>query len=142
MARYYRVKIGSIYLTHDGTNTGRPCKVDVEGVNGLILPDTGNVATGADGTPFREIPLTPTGAGRPFVIIAAFLVSSVYASLKAALDSAAGSNADFNVTGSGLPGDFDADAIVFDNPQYLTFEGFSGDNLKGVRISLMTTVIN
>lgn len=143
MARFYKLKIGSIYLTDNGLTGGRPCKVTVEGVAGLLSPDQGNVAVGADGTPFREKPLTPTGGGRPIAIVAAFMKKTVYDSLKTALDSAAAGNAEFNVTGVGVPGDFDVDAIVFDNPQYLAAEGFTGaDVLKNVRISLMTTAIN
>jgi hypothetical protein len=142
MPRFYKIMIGSIWLTDTGAEGGRPCKTEVQGVAGLLVPDNANVSIGADGTPFREKPLTPTGAGRGFSITAAFMTKSVYDSLKSALDTAAGSNADFNVTGAGTPGDFDVDAIVFDNPEYISYAGFSGDNLKGVRISLITTAIN
>lgn len=142
MARFYKIMIGSIWLTDTGLEPGRPCKVEVAGVPGLLVPDQGNVSIGADGVPFREKPLVPTGAGRPFSIMAAFMTKTVYDALKSALDTAAGGNADFNVTGSGTPGNFDVDAIVFDNPQYISYAGFSGDNLKGVTISLITTAIN
>lgn len=135
--------IGSIWLTDTGAEGGRPCKVEVDGVAGLLAPDQGNVSTGNDGTPFREKPLTPTGGGRPFALTAAFMTKTVYDALKAALDAAAAGNAEFNVTGDGVPGDWDVDAIVRDDPQYLTFAGFTGaDVLKGVRISLITTAIN
>lgn len=143
MARFYKVKIGSVWLTDDGLETGRPCKITVDGAARLLAPDQGNVSVGADGTPFREKPLTPTGGGRPFSIVAAWMTKTVYDSLKSALDTAAGNNSDFNVTGTGVPGDFDVDAIVFDDPQYLSFEGFTGsDALRGVRMSFITTAIN
>jgi hypothetical protein len=143
MARFYKIKIGSIWLTDTGAEGGRPCKVDVDGAAALLAPDQGNVSTGNDGTPFREKPLTPTGGGRPFVITAAFMTKTVYDNLKSALDTAAGDNSEFNVTGDGVPGNWDVDAIVNDDPQYLGFEGFTGaDVLKGVRISLITTAIN
>ena len=142
MARSYRIKIGSIYLTIDGLVTGRPCKVAIENVDALLTPDKGNVSVGSDGSPFREIPLTPTGAGRDFAFVFASMKSAVYNSLKSALDTAAGSGADFNVTGTGTPGDFDVDAIVFDNPEYISNGGFSGDWVQNVRVSLITTAIN
>lgn len=143
MARFYKIKIGSIYLTDNGLVGGRPCKVAVDGAAALLLPSQGNVAVGSDGTPFREKPLTPTGGGRGFTIVAAWMKKTVYDALKTALDAAAAANSDFNVTGDGVPGDFDVDAIPFDNPQYLSFGGFTGaDTLKDVRISLITTSIN
>lgn len=142
MARYYVVKVGSIWLTSDGLETGRPCKIQVEGYAGLVRSGVGNVVVGADGTPFREIPLTPTGAGRPFAVTAAFMSSTVYDSIVAALDAAAAANTEINVTGAGAPGDFDVDAIVNDNPFYIAAESFSGDHLKNVRIALITTAIN
>lgn len=143
MARFYKIKIGTIWLTDTGLEAGRPCKVVVDGAAALLAPDQGNVAVGSDGTPFREKPLTPTGGGRAFSIVAAFMKKTVYDALKSALDTAAAGNANFNVTGDGVPGNFDVDAIVFDNPQYLSVEGFTGtDVLKNVRISLMTTAIN
>lgn len=142
MARTYKVKIGDIWLTNDGTEDGLPCKVEVPNAAILLETDIGNVAIGADGVPFREMPLTPTGAGRPFAVLVKFMTKAVYDALKAALDTAASSSAEFQVTGTGTPGDFDVNAIVFDNPVYINFGSFSGNNLKDVIVSFVTTAIN
>lgn len=142
MARFYTISIGGIYLTDTGLVGGRPCKTELQGISALLIPDQGNISVGADGTPFREKPLIATGGGRGFAIIAAFMAKSVYDTIKSALDTAATANASINIVGAGTPGNFDVDAIVFDNPQYISYAGFSGDNLKGVTISLITTAIN
>jgi len=143
MARFYKVSIDEFWLTLDGTESGRPCKVTVENLQKLLQPDTGNVSVGSAGSVFREKPLTPTGGGRDFAFVVAFMLSADYAALKAILDDAAADpGSDFNVTGTGLAGDFDVNATVFDNPTYISHERQSGDNLINVRISLITTAIN
>lgn len=142
MARFYKIKIGSIWLTDTGLEGGRPCKIIVPEAAALLVADRGNVSVGNDGTPFRETPLTPTGGGRPFTILAANMATAVFDSLKTALDTAAGSNAAINITGEGTPGDFDVDAVVFDNPEYINFEGFGEDYVKNVKMSFVTTAIN
>jgi hypothetical protein len=142
MARFYKVKIGDIWLTRDGLEAGPACKTDIQGAALLTSPTVGNVAIGSDGGPFRETPLTPDGGGRAFLISVPVMKQDVFEDLRAALDAAAASASDFNVTGSGSTGDFDVDAIVFDNPVYLDFGAFSGDDIKNVKISLITTAIN
>jgi hypothetical protein len=142
MARYYKIKVGSTWLTHNGLEAGRACRINVDPASALVVSTLGNVSIGADGTPFREKPLTPTGAGRVFRIVAAFVEDTVYNALKAALDTAGDNNTDINVTGEGTPGDFDVDAVVFDDPTYIKHESFSGTTFKNVTISLVTTAIN
>lgn len=142
MARFYKVKIGSIFLTDNGLTGGRPCKTEVTNAPALIAPNIGNVSIAANGVGFREIPLSPTGAGRPFTITIPFVTSAVFGSLKTALDAAAAAGSILNITGDGLPGNFDVDADVFDNPVYLSWGSFSGDYVKNVVMSFLTRTIN
>jgi hypothetical protein len=138
MARSYKVQIDSVWLTDDGTETGKPCRITIEGINGLIVANVGNVTVSDDGTPFRETPQTPTGGGRPFAIKAAWLNSTQFDAIKAVLDAAALAGSAFQVTGTGTPGDFDVQAQVNDNPTYIAADSFSGEALRGVTINLIT----
>lgn len=144
MARSYTVTIGSIYLTLDGLSTGKACKIQIENLGVLLQGTLGNVTVANDGKPFREIPLiSPTGGGRPFRILVKNMTSTVYGNLKTALDAAAVAGSSFQVTGTGQPANFDVQAIVNDNPTYISNTGgFSGTTVRDVVISLITASFN
>lgn len=141
--RSFKIKIGALWLTSDGTETGRACLVTVTGADLILQAVVGNTQISNSGLPFNESPLTPTGAGRPLKIQIPKLSAAVYDSLKTILDAAAtGGGSEINVTGDGEPGAFDIDATVFHNPFYLSFGMFSAGNVKKVEINLISTAIN
>lgn len=144
MARYYKIQLGStpIYFTDDGTETGKPCKIEVDGLPGLLVRDLGNVTVSANGTPFRESPAESTGGGRAFSLRIKWLKDTVYEDIIEFLDGAAEDGGDFQVVGEGVPGDFDVQAFVNDNPTYVAHGGFSDDMVKDVVINLITVSFN
>lgn len=144
MARHYKIQIDDIWLTDNADENGKRCKVEVEGIAGLLQPNLGTVAVGNNGVPFREIVPTeiasPRG-GRAFAFTMPVVLKEVYDDLKALLDDKAAEGESFSVRGYGATGDFDVLAIVNDDPFYIEAKGFSDDRIKSVRISLITTSV-
>lgn len=52
MARYNLVNIGTYYFTKDGLVTGKPCRVNVVGLDSLLLSKTGKVDYDAEGNAY------------------------------------------------------------------------------------------
>lgn len=52
---FWKVQIGSTWLTDDGTETGMPCQVDVGGLGPLFLDYASSIRKAADGTPYAFI---------------------------------------------------------------------------------------
>lgn len=55
MARYNTIRIGSTYLTDDGTSTGSPCRATVSGLGALWLDHAGVQFLALDGTPYTQV---------------------------------------------------------------------------------------
>ena len=145
MAQNFKINFGGIWITSDGTETGRACKLEIRGASAILNAVIGNTTDANDGQPFNESPLTPTGGGRPLEIVISKLSTGVYDDLKALLDAAALADPpddEFNITAAGEPGSFDVDVIPFLNPQYLDFGLFIDGNVKTVTIRVKTTAIN
>lgn len=143
MAQSYKVKINDLWLTGDGTETGRPCRLELRGASAILSAVIGNTQTSEDGKPFNESPLTPIGAGRQIEIAIPKLSTGVFDDLKTILDTAAAApGTEFNITATGEPGDFDIDCLVFYNPVYLDFGLFIDGSVKSVIIRAITTQIN
>jgi hypothetical protein len=52
---FWKVKIGTTWLTDDGTEDGLPCQVDVPGLGPLFLEFAQSIRKAADGTPYAFI---------------------------------------------------------------------------------------
>lgn len=52
---FWKVKIGTTWLTDDGTSGGLPCQVEVPGVGPLFLNFASSIRKAADGTPYDFI---------------------------------------------------------------------------------------
>lgn len=141
--RSFKIKIGALWLTSNGLETGRACLVDVAGADAILQAVIGNTQISNSGRPFNESPLTPTGAGRALELTILKLSADVYNSLKAILDAAAtDAGAEINLQAFGQPGNFGVAVTVFHNPTYLTFGLFSNGQVKKVVVRLITTAIN
>lgn len=128
-----------MWLTSDGSATGRACLVSVVGADLVLSAVVGNTQISNSGLPSNESPFAPNGGGRPLEFEIPKLATNVYNSLKTILDAAAVAGSEINVTGTGEPGNFNCDCIVLLNPNYLTFGLFSTGNVKKVIIRLITT---
>lgn len=53
--RFYTVKIGDLWLTKDGSETGKPCKLEIQNVEQLWMDKTGSAGQAADGSIFRQL---------------------------------------------------------------------------------------
>lgn len=149
MARFYLLHITgtgpsgavSIYLTDDGTSTGRPCKNTIENLQSLLTPISGNTTVADDGSPFTEKPLT-SGKGRPFVIVIPWSRTAVYTSIKTLIDYCVAQGTAVRVVGTNGPAGFDVDASPNFAPVPLGFDSFNIDSVKGTRLALITSLVH
>lgn len=130
----------TIWLTSDGTETGRPCKTAFQNADGLLAPRIGTTSVSNAGTAWNEYPLNDTNGGRGFNIQIANMKTPVFDDLKELIDALiADPLGTVTVTATGEPGDIDAVAIPWFNPVPLRFGAFSTGFVKNVEIALMTT---
>lgn len=127
MAEYNTVKISSVYLTDDGLITGRPCRIDVTGLDALSLTSTGAIAIAADGSPYAFVVSNTEGQGVPIRIAPFVLTPSVLNSLKTAINAAVDANLTINITISGDTGAFDLQCLpAFPKPVEFSGKFFNG----------------
>jgi hypothetical protein len=149
MSKYYLINIAgtgsggavSLWLTSDGTETGRPCKTVVNGIAGLLSPESGTTTVASDGTPYTEKPLT-AGKGRPFELDSAFVPSDLYDDLKALIDYVVEQGTAIDIAGTGTAGDFDVSAIPNFVPVPIEFEGIGIDVIKGLKLKFIVAAVN
>lgn len=146
MARNFLIGItfdgDTIYLTDDGTNTGRRCRTQVANVDTLFESGSGNTTVASNGSAFTEQPLNG-GGGRPFEIFIPNCPTDRYEDLRAMFTDA-GATGEFSVSVDGEQGTATVPAIQHWNPVPIGFEGpFSSAaaNIKGVRLRFITTAV-
>lgn len=142
MADYNRVKIGTVYLTDDGTDTGMPCRVEVAGLDRLKAVKTGAMAVSADGTPYAFV-TDNQGKGATLSIKPFAVRKAVFDDVVDVVNAALTAGTVVNVTFTdGDVGDFDVDCLpVLPNP--VTFPGtFSSGIIDGVEIRFAVTEVN
>lgn len=109
--RFYRVKLGSVYWTNDGTVTGRPLKVSIEGIAGLLTNYNGAVYIAMDGTPHLVETVT-SGRGRELQITAAFIPTALLNSLVAQITTSLSTRTAMTLElTNGALGDFTIDVL-------------------------------
>lgn len=137
---YYLVKIGSIWLTDDGTGIGRACLNKVEGLSQLFLAHVGSTAVPISGLPFNFI--LPNEGGGVDLITQPFAVkTSVLASLKSMIDTANTNGTAIQVQISDGPGaqNMDCDPLFRDGKPPLDFgANFYNADMYDVSIRLIT----
>lgn len=81
MSDYNTVAIGTIWLTSDGLDDGRPCRVSVQGLAALQTEFRTPIVLALDNTPFAQ-PKRVGIKGRPVSITPFRLEDDVFADLK------------------------------------------------------------
>lgn len=138
MARYYKIQIGSLWLTSDGTETGTPCKITFPDAALLVNANIGTTRIASDGSPFSEFPLT-AGKGRVFSLDILALETSIFDQLKTLLDGLAVTNPTalaFNATG--VPGNISTHVLGNFAPQIYSFEDFRDTYVRNITLNLVT----
>jgi hypothetical protein len=126
---YYRVKIGTKYMTLDGLSTGKPLLLTVSGVDQLRKTVAKTTTTLADGS--LDIKTFDFNVTKPFEIEVQYLPKTIGEYLLAAYNN----SSILNVIGTqGETGDFNVNAEVID----LSFKDFRKDAWKNVVIKLAT----
>ncbi len=121
--RYNLVKIGDIWLTNDGLETGKPCKVEITGIDQLRGAYTGVTVRSAANTPYTFI-MNNTLKGVQLVISPLVIMDTVLDDLEDAFDAAA------------LAGDTLEMSIEGDTGTYtLEVTGFYSDGVKPVQFT-------
>lgn len=138
MARFYRLQIGSVYLTSDGTSAGLPCKLKIGGVEALRVNYAGQTAPSADGTPQTVAFLVGTKS-RPLSVTVETLPKTVFDSLVTVINNALQNNSTITLVGTGDYGDFNI-ACVPTLPTPISSSGeFINGRLKQVVLNFTTT---
>lgn len=141
MARYNLVKIGDIFLTTDGLQTGRPCKVDVTGLARLRQERTGTIRLSTDGTPYLYTMLY-LGKGLPLQLRTVAMQKSVLDNIIEEHNDALNANATLNLVITGTTGDFNLQ-VWPSLPDGVDYPGtFSGDRVYGVVFNYVIDSIN
>lgn len=129
MARNYLINFNdNVYLTGDGSETGRVCKNIITGADALrFAARSGNSSKAADGATFNEFPIN-TGAGFDFEIKVPVIDKAIYDLIAAEIAASEIADApplEITATAPGVAG-FIVFARAFYNPVPIGFESFTG----------------
>lgn len=123
MAKFYKIRLNSIYLTSDGTNTGDPVKLSVSGadalggVSGVTIPTVGGAVNQLFGT------------SKPIEIrVLTHISEALWNSLVALINTALENSETINLIGTGDTGDFQR------NVQPLLPKPFEAQDFRNGRI--------
>lgn len=106
MPDYYRVRVGTHYLTQDGLVTGTPCRVQVENIEVLNQTKTGAVIKAADLTPYAFV-TDWDGKGSEIVVRPTLLESTVYQDIVDDINTLDPVTETLELSVEGEPGDHD-----------------------------------
>ncbi len=138
--RYHAIKVGSVWLTKDGLETGVNCKTNVTGLENLLSDFTGQTQYAIDNTTYIQV-AENVGVGTKIGITMTRLESGVMTSLKSEINTAINTDTPFNVTIEGSAGDFDLECLP-DFPQFTWPGEMMGGALMEVTLNLVVQEIN
>lgn len=136
MARFNLVKIGTEWLTSDGTEAGSPCKTNVIGLRNLVSDKTGSVKIASDGTPHVQL-LDTDKKGNLIEIQTSFMEKAVFDDIIAIHNAAKNGSLLIALEILGDTGDFIMDSVPA-VPNDIEFEGFSGGIIKSATFRYIT----
>lgn len=143
MAREYLVSIQfgltTVWLTSDGTGSGRRCKTEIPAADQLFEDESGNTTVAAGGSPFTELS-DSAGGGRPIEIAIPNCPTDRLSDLQD-LHAAAGAAGELEITIAGEPGSVTVSAIQHYNPVPIGFGRFTAGNMKNVVLRYITTPV-
>lgn len=106
MARFNTVQIETLYLTETGLAGGIPCKLEVSGLEALLLAYQGSTAIAADGTPYAFVQSNAEAQGSPISVRIETITAAVLSSLKTLFNAALAGSTTLTVTVNGDLGNF------------------------------------
>lgn len=135
MARFNVVSIDGIYLTQNGTISGDPCKVEVEGLDNLVIVKKRVNIQASDGEVYSQI----TPANNKGIVIGiqiSYLAQSLYEDINTIFNNKSTTGV-ITLTVSGPTGIWTLSTIPAEDP--IDFTGkFSGDIIENVTYRLQT----
>ena len=136
MAEYHKVRIGTIYLTKDGTDATAGCRVLVGGLDALQLGYVGNVVRAADNTPYLHR-IENDGRGKDLTFDIFVLNQEQLEDIRTEWNGLIAAKAPIPVLIEDGPfGDFAFNCLPT-MPQAITFSGeFSNERIPGIVIRL------
>ena len=141
MAKYNRVKIGDVHLTHDRLVGGVRCKLEVDGLAALRPGWTGYVRKPMSGKP-RRFRIANTGEGLDVIVRPTVIDKATLDDLLAIFDASNAAADTFNVTVEGDTGDFDLECVQL-LPQQIFFpDRFRHERIYGVQIHMTVDAVN
>jgi hypothetical protein len=132
MANFYRINIGSIYLTSTGLAGGIPCKLEVPAADSLFDNFAQNVIIANDGTVIVQN--FEISQGKQIDILVEVMPKTVWESLLSARNTALTNSATLNIIGTGDTGNFDVTAI----PLKFSAKRFRNSRIYEVNLSFIT----
>lgn len=136
MARYYKIKIGSVWLTSDGTETGIACKTKVSGFSDSLFDKIGNTVKALDGTPITFLTVD-LRKGMSILLEVPSFITSVFDDVKTELQDSLTNKTLFELDIIGETGTFNLLAKP-DMPTPLDSESFGTGYIKNIKIKLIT----
>jgi hypothetical protein len=135
MARFYAVQIDSIYLTSDGTSAGDKCKLEIPGVEDLLMSVAGSaIATASGRVVMQTVEWTK---GKVFDIRVETLMKDVWEDLKTLINDALDDDSDFEITGTGDIGNFTVTVKPFPQKPF-SAASFINERIKAVNLRFIT----
>lgn len=140
MARFYTLQLDTLYLTDDGTATGRPCKLRISGLAGLRVAYGGVSAPSADGTPYTVA--FSRVKGQRLAVTIDYLPATVFDSIVTAINQALENNSTITAIGNGDEGDFNLE-VTPALPEPIALSGeFSNGILRNVTLNFIVSGVN
>jgi hypothetical protein len=142
VARFNTVQIETLYLTETGLSGGIPCKVEVSGLEALMLAYSGSVAIAADGTPYSFVQSNAEAQGSPIAILIEHLTTGVLSSLKTLFNAAIGGGTTLTVVINGDLGNFSLECQPL-FPKPIDPSGkFRNGRIFGLTLNLIVQSVN
>ncbi len=142
MAEFYEVNLDEeIWFTDDGLETGRPCLVDVTGVDSLSVPYAGNITESADNSPYLF--RVPHGGQGARIRLEPFVAStSLLEDIKTLFAASVEDKVPIEVNISGDTGTFSLNCLPL-FPKPIEFSGkFLDDNIYDLALNLVVVSQN
>ena len=134
--RYYSGQIGAVYLTHDGTASGVPCRLEVTG-DDAFSDDLGETITVAADSTLHSQSIVLNKRARELEIKILFCSTALYASLQTAVQATRGTTATVRVQLSSVKRVIDVLAKANGN-NWLSTGKFSGTVIQDVTLRLVS----
>jgi hypothetical protein len=135
MARFYQIRIDSIYLTSDGSAGGTACKLSVPNAEDLLTSIVGVAVPAIGGGAVTQ--LAPWTSGKQFDVAVETVMEDVWTQLVDLILDALENDTGFTIEGAGDGGDFSVAVKPFPIKPF-SFQSFINGRLRGVVLKFIT----